>query len=121
LLAALAAAPLGAQVRLGLLAGGVSANVTTTAAADFPNKSSRTGFMAGISATTALGTHFSFSPELTYVQKGVKAKVVPQNVNEEIKTSCLELPLLLRPDRRQRALRCGIEEHRQGERGGRMW
>ncbi len=95
-LLALLAAPLGAQVRLGLLAGGVSANITTTATADFPNKSSRTGFLVGISATAPLGKRFSFGPELSYVTKGVKAKAVPQNVSEEVKLAYFEVPLLLR-------------------------
>jgi hypothetical protein len=96
LLASLAAAPLGAQVRLGLLAGGVSANVTTATVDQIPNKSSRTGFLVGISATRSFGKYFAFGPELTWVQKGVKAQDNSHTVNEDIKVSYLELPLLLR-------------------------
>lgn len=96
LLGALAAAPLGAQVRLGLLAGGVSANITTATADQVPNKSSRTGFMAGVSGTASIGKRLSFGPEVTYVQKGVKAQDNSHTVNEDIKVSYLEVPLLLR-------------------------
>ena len=96
LLASLATAPLGAQVRLGLLAGGVSANVTTATVDQIPNKSSQTGFMAGVSATASIGKRLSFGPEVAYVQKGVKAQDNSHTVNEDVKVSYLEVPLLLR-------------------------
>ena len=52
--------------------------------------------MAGVSATRSFSKYFAFGPELTYVQKGVKAQDNTHTVNEDIKVSYVELPLLLR-------------------------
>jgi hypothetical protein len=93
---ALAATPLSAQGRLALLGGGVSATVSTASADQVPNKSSRTGFLAGIGVDVRIGKRIAFAPEAMYVQKGVNATDNTHTVSEEIRVNYLEVPLLLR-------------------------
>jgi hypothetical protein len=95
-LAVLAVAPLSAQVHLGIVAGGVSATLSTATADQIPNKSSRTGFAAGLSARWKLAERLSFGPEVLYVQKGAKGRDNTDVIHEEIKIDYIEVPLLFR-------------------------
>lgn len=93
-----AAAPLRSQTRIGILVGGVSSTVSTATADQVPNKSSRTGFMAGVNARWKLGSRLSFGPAVVYIQKGANAEDNTGVIKEEIKISYVEVPLLLRLD-----------------------
>jgi hypothetical protein len=96
LLGTLAAAPLGAQLHLGLVAGGASTTLGTATATQIPNKSAQRGFLAGISASARLTDQLSFGPEVYYIRKGANAEDNTHVVKEEIRISYVEVPLLLR-------------------------
>jgi hypothetical protein len=92
--AAFAAAPLTAQTSFGIVAGGVSSNLTVKGGGTAVSYTTRTGFAAGVSLNHPLAKDFDFVPELLYVQKG--AKLSQGSVSLAGKVAYVELPLLFR-------------------------
>lgn len=91
----LLAAPLPGQARISVLAGGGSSNLQTATADQLPNKSARSGFVAGAGLSLPLAGRLSFTPEVTWVQKGANGTDNARIVVEEAKLTYLEVPLML--------------------------
>ncbi|MES2304453.1 MAG: porin family protein [Gemmatimonadota bacterium] len=87
-------APLAAQGHFGIVAGGVSSNMTASGGGASISFKSRTGFAAGLSMVHTISKDLDFAPELLYIQKG--SKFTEGSEAASLKVSYVELPLLFR-------------------------
>ncbi|HEX3927885.1 MAG TPA: porin family protein [Gemmatimonadales bacterium] len=91
--AAMTAAPLSAQVMMGVEGGFASSNISASGTSGTFTTTSRSGFAAGISIAGRLGQGIHLGPDVLYIEKGFQEN--SDGVTGTFKLNYVEVPLLL--------------------------